>query len=123
MRTEYRLWHKSNPNHAYEEMELYPNWEAAAMTTNVEGLGPWNVGGDSDKLWAETGHDQWLITPERVPESVDDRVELAIDTALDFDGYDGAQHKQWVIDRMLRYLAGDRYADLVPSDWDEGVAP
>ncbi len=47
---------------------------------------------------------------------------------------DGAHHKVWVIDQMVRILAGENYDEWVrefsagedgPStyEWDEGVAP
>jgi len=40
-------------------------------------------------------------------------------------GYiDGAHHKQWVIDQMVRALLGDGYEEWVGDDeWDTGVAP
>ena len=47
---------------------------------------------------------------------------------------DGAMHKEWVIDQMVRALTGDGYDDWVAKtrdgedgphtyDWSEGVAP
>ncbi len=49
-------------------------------------------------------------------------------------GHDGEHHKAWVIDQMVRVLAGDHYDALVAAaragddgpetyDWDTGVAP
>lgn len=49
-------------------------------------------------------------------------------------GIDGAHHKQWVIDQMVRALTGDKYDEWVKEhkagddgpdtyDWDEGIAP
>ena len=65
-----------------------------------------------------------------------ERIDLAIDLAVQFGGIDGAHHKAWVIDQMVRELAGspERYAALVAEakegedgpetyDWDVGVAP
>ena len=62
------------------------------------------------------------------------REEKAIEIAVRYGGIDGEHHKAWVIDQMVRALAGDRYAEIVRDakagddgpdtyDWDEGVAP
>ena len=62
------------------------------------------------------------------------RIQHAIGLAVQFGGVDGAHHKAWVIDRMVRVLAGDRYNEIVTEarngddgpqtyDWDCGVAP
>lgn len=48
-----------------------------------------------------------------------------------FGGIDGAHHKQWVIDQLLRHLLGHLYAAWVEEynappdydDWDVGIAP
>jgi hypothetical protein len=58
----------------------------------------------------------------------------ALEVADRYGGIDGAQHKQWVIDQMVRLLAGARYEQWVrqhntgptgPEDycWEEGCAP
>lgn len=58
----------------------------------------------------------------------------AMEVARDYSQIDGAHHKAWVIDQMVRVLAGDEYAAFVKTykagedgpdtyDWDEGVAP
>ena len=58
----------------------------------------------------------------------------AIDLAVRYGGIDGEHHKAWVIDQMVRVLAGDRYDDIVRDacdgeegpdtyEWDCGVAP
>lgn len=58
-----------------------------------------------------------------------ERIEKAIEIAIEYGGIDGAHHKDWVIDQMVRALAGDNYdqivADACESDgeWDCGVAP
>jgi hypothetical protein len=62
------------------------------------------------------------------------RNQKAIDLAVQYGGIDGAHHKTWVIDQIVRVLAGDGYAEVVRKakdgedgpetyDWDEGVAP
>ena len=35
----------------------------------------------------------------------------------------GAHHKQWVIDQVLRLLAGAEYERIAADDWDRGIAP
>jgi len=58
-------------------------------------------------------------------------VAKAIKIAERFGMIDGAHHKQWVIDQMLRELLGERYEAWVAemnSDpeyrpWDVGIAP
>ena len=58
----------------------------------------------------------------------------AIQLAVKYGGIDGAHHKAWVIDQMVRILAGDRYEAIVAAarsgedgpdtyGWDEGIAP
>jgi hypothetical protein len=58
----------------------------------------------------------------------------ALDLAVRFGGIDGDHHKAWVIDQMVRALAGDGYDQLVAEakagedgpetyGWDEGIAP
>jgi hypothetical protein len=60
--------------------------------------------------------------------------EKALELAVRFGGIDGEHHKAWVIDQMVRVLAGDGYEQLVAEakagedgpetyDWDEGIAP
>ncbi len=63
-----------------------------------------------------------------------DRIEAAITLGVRYGGTDGEHHKAWVIDQMIRALAGDRYDQIVADartgedgphtyDWDVGVAP
>lgn len=64
----------------------------------------------------------------------EDRIEKAIGLAVQYGGIEGDHHKAWVIDQMVRVLAGDDYEAIVeiakagedgPSTyaWEEGVAP
>ena len=58
-----------------------------------------------------------------------ERLDAAVDVALHFGSIDGAHHKAWVIDQMLRHLLGPAYQETIRrrSDadypWDEGIAP
>lgn len=63
-----------------------------------------------------------------------DRVTRALAYARGYAGFDGAHHKQWVIDQMVRALTDSSYEDWVTMyemdengnrvyEWDTGVAP
>ena len=62
------------------------------------------------------------------------RRDEAIEIAVRYGGIDGDHHKAWVIDQILRILAGPEYDDIVRDaidgedgpetyDWDCGIAP
>ena len=65
-----------------------------------------------------------------------DKIQKAIDIAVECGGVDGEHHKNWTIDQMVRVLAGDDYERVValaltpPDDgqeydmvWYVGIAP
>ena len=63
-----------------------------------------------------------------------DRMNEAVDIALRYGQIDGAHHKMWVIDQMVRLLTGDNYDHVIAEandgedgpdtyEWDEGIAP
>ena len=58
----------------------------------------------------------------------------ALELAFNYGGIDGAHHKQWVIDQMVRVLAREKYEELIKKykygedgpethSWDTGIAP
>jgi hypothetical protein len=58
----------------------------------------------------------------------------SIEIAVKYGGIDGTHHKAWVIDQMVRILAGDKYGRIVAEacdgedgpetyNWDVGVSP
>ena len=62
------------------------------------------------------------------------RIDSALELAVRYGGIDGSHHKAWVIDQIVRVLAGDHYDDVVRDaragddgpetyDWDTGIAP
>lgn len=64
----------------------------------------------------------------------DTRIAQAISIAVKYGGIDGAHHKTWVIDQMVRVLAQDNYEQIVADacdgedgpntyEWDVGIAP
>jgi len=63
-----------------------------------------------------------------------ERAEWALSVARSCGGIDGAHHKMWVIDQMVRALTGDGYDEWARAQrdgedgpdtyaWDEGIAP
>lgn len=62
------------------------------------------------------------------------RIDKAIELAVRYGGIDGDHHKAWVIDQMVRVLAGRDYKRIIKEacdgedgpdtyTWDEGIAP
>lgn len=62
------------------------------------------------------------------------RIEAALKIAGEYGPIDGAHHKDWVIDQMVRALTGDKYEQFVREikagddgpetyEWNEGIAP
>lgn len=71
-------------------------------------------------------------TPTRT--TAQDRINKALEVCIKYGGIDGAHHKTWVIDQVVRFLTGDKYDEVVKEacdgedgpntyDWDTGVAP
>lgn len=63
-----------------------------------------------------------------------DKVTKALAVAYKFNGVDGAHHKDWVIDQMVRELTGENYPLWVENyctgeegpntyTWNTGIAP
>lgn len=50
--------------------------------------------------------------------SESERIKAAIDLAVRYGGIDGDHHKRWVIDQMVRVLAGDDYGRIVAEAKD-----
>lgn len=53
---------------------------------------------------------------------------------FEYGGIDGAHHKQWLLDQVVRELTGDEYNDYIREwedgedgpktyEWDIGIAP
>ncbi len=66
--------------------------------------------------------------------SDEEKIQAAIDLAVKYGGNDGAHHKDWVIDQMVRVLAGEKYEEIVREacdgedgantySWEVGIAP
>lgn len=63
-----------------------------------------------------------------------EKIDAALKLAFDYGGIDGAHHKMWVIDQMIRALTGDAYKERVAIEcngedgpdtyeWDCGIPP
>lgn len=59
-----------------------------------------------------------------------ERIDKACTIAYHNSQMDGAHHKMWCIDQMIRVLQGDKYDDWVndatndgTEEWDTGIAP
>lgn len=62
---------------------------------------------------------------EQYPRSVREALQVAIECG----STDGAHHKQWAIDQIVRALTAEMYESFVASyqseggEWDTGIAP
>lgn len=65
---------------------------------------------------------------------LEERITAALDLAAKHGQEDGAHHKAWVIDKMVKALTGEGYEAFIASfkygedgpetySWDEGVTP
>jgi hypothetical protein len=65
---------------------------------------------------------------------MEDKIERAINLIVQYGGIDGGHHKNWVLDQVMRTLAGDKYNEIVKEacdgedgpntyEWDCGIAP
>ena len=63
-----------------------------------------------------------------------DQIDQAIEIAVKYGSIDGDHHKAWVIDQMVRILAGDNYEQIVKDacdgkygpdtyNWEVGIPP
>lgn len=64
----------------------------------------------------------------------EEKIKKAIEIAVQYGGFYGDHHKDWVIDQMVRTLAGDKYDAIVAEacygeagpdtyEWNTGIAP
>ncbi len=151
MQTAYKVYFKFAENGTYTDRPDRWRWgsiEAAMASTHLgdpaeayADPSEWTESPDggtwylADSITSKMGRSSpWLIKRVRVPESDADRIELAVELGFQYGGIDGAHHKQWVIDQMLRTLLGNDYeAKVIEAKagedgpdtygWDEGIAP
>lgn len=80
--------------------------------------------------------------PEYFHKFIDENasIQSILDEIVLNAGYDGAHHKDWLIDQVVRGITGDKYADFVAAyeepivysdkeddyaqdEWETGIAP
>ena len=128
MKTEYRIWRRSGPMSRYEPGDLHSDLDAAKAATGTPSDVPWDTNGEGNYWPTEPPH-LVFVGAEEVPESLEDRIQLAVDLIVGYGGIDGDHHKAWVMDQVVRVLTGDRYEQVVAEacaeggEWDEGIAP
>lgn len=64
---------------------------------------------------------------------MEERIKEALKIAWSYAQIDGAHHKMWVIDQMVRVLCGEKYTEWIKTYetpdgedyyvWDVGIAP
>lgn len=66
--------------------------------------------------------------------TAESKIAKALEIALSYGQTDGAHHKAWVIDQIVRALTGDNYEIVIAEakagkagpdtyGWDTGIAP
>lgn len=62
------------------------------------------------------------------------RMNKALDAIFSYGGIDGAHHKQWTLDQVVKFLTGDEYESWIKYyeqgedgpqtySWDKGISP
>lgn len=94
---------------------------------------------DLDRIRSELGDYLSALEARSPIEENDDvsactRCKKALEIIHNHGDIDGSHHKQWVLDQVVRVLAGDQYGVWVKRykagkngpdtfEWDEGIAP
>lgn len=79
------------------------------------------------------GYRATSVDVTEIPE-LTDRVNYALNLAVQYGGIEGDHHKTWVIDRMVRALAEEEYDRVIAesrdgedgpntNEWGTGIAP
>ena len=79
-----------------------------------------------DQLLTERDELQQLWQAEtRKADELRRQRDKALQALREYGWIDGAHHKQWVLDQVLRRLAGEDYENIVQTidGWNTGVAP
>ena len=122
MKAVYRVWSKPSDNSLYESVGVYDTL-AAAQASLLEPH-PWHLASSGN--WVTDSNPLVFIAPDLVPETLEDRTELALDLIADYGSIAGGHHKAWVLDQVARMLAGDAYEEWKASTGKglpAGVAP
>lgn len=87
----------------------------------------------ADHFLSNRGYKPSVVDVDQAPELID-RINEAINLAVRYGSIDGDHHKAWVIDGMIRALAGGEYDRIVAEacngedgpntdEWDIGISP
>jgi hypothetical protein len=130
MHTEFELMRKGPGVFTYQTVGMHGTLDGAKLAAGVDWDWDWAGGAGHGGWHADNNVVFWLITERQVPDNDEERIEMAIATGFGYGAIDGDHHKMWVIDQMIRVLAGERYEQFVEEyreggeyAWDEGVAP
>lgn len=142
MRTVYDLYHWDHPDACAEVTYGFESRAAARTALTAAGV-------PESAAWQRLQYsDGWLLDPDPVTgrqtewgvferqqaETDTERVQLALEEIGDYGQTDGDHHKAYVINQVVRILAGDGYAAWIAQwrdgedgpetyEWDEGIAP
>lgn len=138
MKTVYDLYFWTHPDAAAKLTRGFASMADAAAHTERTDLDRWQpvAGGDGWLLdpMVTGGKRVWGIFQRQEAENHTEAVQLALEL-IEADGQsEGAHHKAWVIDQVVRILTGDRYDAWVKEyrdgedgpetySWEEGIAP
>jgi hypothetical protein len=143
VKTVYDIYHWRHPDACAELTRGYDTPEQAAdalfAIAGVPRTAEW-VRVRADNGWIidpdpVTGRQtEWGVFEREEAETDAERVQLALGMAFEYGQTGDDHHKAWVIDQIVRILAGDSYADQVAEHcdgidgpetytWDEGIAP
>jgi hypothetical protein len=105
-------------------------------TTSLTGQAYRDLRDDLLLDWIERNHELVREALEQMADSqeYEKRVKEARQFAFRYGCIDGAHHKMWTIDQIVRILSGSEYEELVLENcagadgpntysWDEGIAP
>jgi sRNA-binding carbon storage regulator CsrA len=83
-------------------------------------IGESESGGGSVRLFFDAPHS---VSIDRRELAADKSIAAAIAIARQVDESYSGDNLMWVIDQVLRQLAGSHYREITRDDWDTGVPP
>jgi|tagenome__1003787_1003787.scaffolds.fasta_scaffold20897028_2 carbon storage regulator CsrA len=90
--------------------------DAVDVTLGESDSGPGTV-----RLYFDAPHN---VSIQRREIAADKAITAALKLAVDVDDSYTGDNLMWVIDQMVRELAGSRYGEIIRgTEWDEGTAP
>jgi hypothetical protein len=125
----------------WKPIESVPRGKLVLVRKRQPGLTHTISGGEpsSDGWYYNTAHwhtasnenihrwaDEWTEIPG--DEDLKQRIKNAVEVIGAFGGHDGAHHKQWVLDQVVRALLSEAEYEtwtnrIDGGEWDKGIAP